>query len=244
MVNAVTKPTHDNDTVQPNGEPPAATVGLIVVRVTLELSDMPPSGAPSIVYGCIGKDDRREIRIKLSGNHLLVSKALLRADTLTIKFLIGLALSEFRAIWNKKDDGRATYLALRELAGCGPSLRLSSSALASRLGISEPMRSVDTTPIFGRNPSLDRHELFVFKGAFRSPSDVSKWRPRGPEDIQPLTPKPLLEPTSEPSGPPQPTAEQRFHSAFYAIAREMLDGPTVEVLEQFTRERMEVANVR
>ena len=77
---------------------PQSRYGLLDVAIALQLQDAPGNTTASARSG-ICADGSRGIRVWLCPAHLLVSRALHRADNLTIRFLTALALVEFCAFW-------------------------------------------------------------------------------------------------------------------------------------------------
>ena len=186
------------------------------------------------------RDGRRIIRVGLCKSHLLVSKALARADTMSIRFLVALSLVEFCLFWASATDGRGITRALRHMAGYGPQERSWGSGFASRLAVSEPMRSLDTLPIFGPTAADGRHLLFELKAELRSPSDIRNWQLRNgaTEDVGPLPPKPKKQP-ARPSEPAPASPQQQFYEAFHLVAREALDQATFSSLTELAREKQD-----
>jgi hypothetical protein len=214
-----------------------AVIGLIPVHVTLELFEV-HNGATAIAHSYMERDGRRIIRVGLCKSHLLVSKALARADTMSVRFLVALSLVEFCLFWASATDGRGITRALRHMAGYGPLERSWGSGFASRLAVSEPMRSLDTLPIFGPTPADGRHLLFELKAQLRSPSDIRNWQLRNgaTETVAPLAPKPKKQPARLPEAVPAPaSSQQQFYEAFHLVAREALDEATFGALEELTR---------
>jgi hypothetical protein len=217
----------------------SAVIGLVPVHVTLELIEA-HNGATAVAHSYMERDGRRIIRVGLCKSHLLVSKALARADTLAIRFLVALSLMEFCLFWNASTDGRGVTRALRQLAGYTPQERSWGSGFASRLAICEPMRAVDALPIFGAKPADDRHSLFEFKALLRSPSDIRNWcRHNGETEVlDPLPLKPKRAP-AKPSETPTPSPQQQFLEAFHAVARGVLDQATFSTLSDLAREKQD-----
>jgi hypothetical protein len=227
----------DNFSVSNSTAP--GVIGLVSVHVTLELIEV-HNGATAVAHSYMERDGRRMIRVGLCKSHLLVSKALARADTLAIRFLVALSLVEFCLFWNASTDGRGVTRALRQLAGYTPQERSWGSGFASRLAISEAMRVVDVLPIFGAKPTDGKHSLFEFKALLRSPSDIRNWCRRNGETevLEPLPPKAKKAP-AKPDEPPPRSPQQQFYQEFYAVAREALDASTFNALEELTQSRTE-----
>jgi hypothetical protein len=227
----------DNFSVSDSTAP--AVIGLLSVHVTLELIEVHNS-ATAVAHSYMERDGRRIIRVGLCKSHLLVSKALARADTLFVRFLVALSLVEFCLFWNASTDGRGVTRALRQLAGYTPQERSWGSGFVSRLAICEPMRAVDALPIFGAKPTDGRHSLFEFKAELRSPSDIRNWCRRNGETevLEPLPSKPKKAP-GKPGEPPTSSPQQQFLEAFHAVAREALDASTFSSLTDLAREKQD-----
>jgi hypothetical protein len=205
-----------------------SSFGLIRVSITLELIGE-HSNATAVAHSRL-INGQRIIRIGLCQNHLLVSRALQRTDALTVRFLTALALIEFCQFWANARDGASVCRELRKLAGFAPSENAFGSAFASRLSISETMRTIDALAIFGRSPEHGPHELFSFEAAQRSPSDVTNWRSKNgqTEAVKPVPPKPKSPPVPVlPAATPDP-----FLSAFYQSAKSLLSAEDIAVLEE------------
>jgi len=171
-----------------NNRPPATSgdqlggqvrFGLLDVHVRLQLRD-DPANATGVARSALS-DDRRIIYIALYQSHLLVNRGLQRSDIVTIRFLVGLALSEFCAFWRGTCDGAAVARALKKLAGFQPHEPAWGSGFASRLAICEPMRIVDGLPIFSHSPQSGPFDLFTFALEGRTPSDIRNWQVRSDE---------------------------------------------------------------
>jgi hypothetical protein len=135
---------------QPDSLP---SFGLLTVRITLELIGE-HDGATAIARSAL-VEGKRTIRVGLYQEHLIVSKALARADALTVRFLIALSLVEFCAFWYAARDGASVRNELKRLSGFAAGDRAFGTAFASGLAISELMRAVDTLSIFGRSPQAE-----------------------------------------------------------------------------------------
>jgi hypothetical protein len=227
----------DNFSVSDRTAP--AVIGLIPVHVTLELIEV-HNGATAIARSYMERDGRRIIRVGLCKSHLLISKALARADTLFVRFLVALSLVEFCLFWANATDGRGITRALRHMAGYGPQERSWGSGFASRLAVSEPMRVLDTLPIFGPTPTDGRHLLFELKARLRSPSDIRNWQLRNgsTEEVAPLPPKAKKQP-ARPSEPAPVSPKQQFLEVFHVVAREALDASTFSSLTDLAREKQD-----
>ena len=121
------------------------------------------------------KDGARTIRIDLNRGHVLVAKALHRADSVTIRFFAGLSLVEFCGYWERSRDGKATHKAFLELCGCRPEQRLFGSGLASQLAASPALQTIDNLPIFGVRNESGPWSLFTLTAQLRTPSDIAGW---------------------------------------------------------------------
>jgi hypothetical protein len=78
-----------------NSEP---VIAVRPVRITLELIDA--TRATAVAHsGLDPQDGGRLIRVGLCGAHILVNRSLHRADTLFVRFLIGLSLVEYSLFW-------------------------------------------------------------------------------------------------------------------------------------------------
>jgi hypothetical protein len=211
-----------------------ASFGLLTVHTTLELVDS-HRGATAVANSVLVAG-QRTIRIRLCQEHLMVSRALQRADNLTIRFLAALSLVEFCAFWNSARDGASVRNELKRLAGFTAGDRAWGSSFASGLAISEPMRVVDTLPIFGRTPAPGPHELFSVEVAQRSPSDIRNWQARNgqTEVLKPLPPKTVNVSSEDtviaPAASPDP-----FLTAFHRAAKEMLPAEDFAVLEELAK---------
>jgi hypothetical protein len=119
------------------------------VRITLELIDPPACSATAIARSDRERDDgTRLIRVGLRPAHLLVQRALHRADTLHLRFLVGLSLVEYCLFWWNTHDGKGVADTLHQAAGYTPNENAWGSGFASRLAISPLL-----LPIEGRSPS-------------------------------------------------------------------------------------------
>jgi hypothetical protein len=204
--------------------------GLLTVRVSLALIDS-HRGATAVANSVL-LDGKRTIRVGLCQEHLLVSRALQRADNLTVRFLAGLALVEFCLFWGDTRDGASVRNELKRLAGFTAGDRAWGSSFASGLAISEPMRVVDTLPIFGRTPEPGPHGLFGVEVAQRSPSDIRNWATNGQAEVlQPLPPK--APKTIQP--PTVVQAPDPFFETFHQRAKDLLSPEDFGVLEEMAR---------
>jgi hypothetical protein len=208
--------------------------GLLDVAVALQLQNN-PGGAPVTARSGLYPNGGRGIRIWFDPAHLMVSRALHRSDSLTIRFLVGLALVEFCGFWSSARDGAATTRGLKRLANIQPQEYAFGSGFASRLASSEAMRVLDALPIFSRNPESEPFDLFALTIEGRSPSDIRNWRVRDDqtEDVRPL-------PKSPPKTKPVPVTvspvPDPFLSAFHARAKELLSAGDYETILEMTKE--------
>jgi hypothetical protein len=130
---------------------PAVSYGLLHVVINLTLIGS-HNGATAVARSCL-VEGQRVVRVGLCQDHLLVNRALARADTLSIRFLVSLSLVEFVQFWGGSRDGAAVRNALKKIAGFSPGDQAWGSQFASKLAITEKMKVIDTMPIFGRSPS-------------------------------------------------------------------------------------------
>jgi hypothetical protein len=208
--------------------------GLIEVRIALELTapNTTLDSATAIARSCL-VDGRRAIRIGLNASHLIVSRALHRADVVTIRFLVALSLVEFTWFSSVSRDGSSVRRKLKELAGIEPGFNAYGSGFASRLAVSEVMRVIDGLPIFGREPQQGPFELFTFEAPMRSPTDNKGWRQNGlVETPGKVPPKPKAAPAVVAVAAPEPDP---FLKAFHATTREALDEATFKTLEELAK---------
>jgi hypothetical protein len=168
--------------------------------------------------------------------HLLADRALQRGDSLTIRFLIGLALSEFCTFWRGTSDGAAVTRALRKLAGFEPHENAWGSGFASKLAICEQMRILDSLPVFSRSPQSGPFNLFVVTVEGRTPSDIKNWQVRTGETeaIRPI-PKPPPKSMSKP--PVVVPAPDPFLSAFHTRAQELLAAEDYAMLKELALQK-------
>ena len=209
-------------------------ISLVNVVVKLKLVDELVAGGTAIAKSALSKEGGRRIRISLNKSHLLVSKSLLRADALTVRFLVALSLTEFTWAWGRSHDGKATERALKQLAGLEVENKVFGSGFASALAGSESLRVVDGLPVFGRNGADGPFELFSFTAPLASPSGIAGWREGEPgEPLPPKPPKPIMQ---EPVAVAPPTAAaDPFLLAFHQQARELLDAGTFEALTDLAK---------
>jgi hypothetical protein len=209
-----------------------ASFGLLTICTTLELIGE-HNGATAIARSAL-VDGKRTIRIGLCQEHLIVSRALQRADNLAIRFLIALSLVEFCSFWGTSRDGAAVRNELKRLAGYSPGDQAWGTAFASRLAVCEPMRVIDGFPLFGREPQCGPFTLLELDLPMRSPSDITNWRAKNGtvEVLKPIPPKPPRT-SQEPAALVQ--APDPFFEAFHRQARELLDSETFAALEDLSR---------
>ena len=183
-------------------------------------------------------DGSRGIRVWLSPAHLLVGRALNRADTLTIRFVVGLALVEFCAFWASTRDGAAVTRAFKRMAGIPLHERAWGTGFASRLASSEVMRAVDNLPIFSRSPQAGPFDLFTLTIEARTPSDIQNWRVRA-DETESVRPIPQSPPETETK--PEPAAvlpaPDPFLGAFHDRAKELLPADDYNMIVEMTRRR-------
>jgi hypothetical protein len=211
----------------------------------LELIDATHAGATAIAHSSRGEQDStRIIRVGLCATHLLVKRALHRADTVTIKFLIGLSLVEYCLFSWHASDGKGVTDALRQAAGYSLDERAWGSAFASRLTNSDLLRPVDQLPIFGASPKIGPHRIGEFKAVTQHPSDIPRWRSGSlsGERIPSTKPKQsrgsrVVAPGSL-TTPAQPSPIPSFAETFLQCAREILDTATLASLIELTKERL------
>ena len=218
-------------------KPSLPVFGLLPIAFTLELVGE-HNGATAIARSAL-VDGRRTIRIGLCQEHLIVSRALSRSDSVVLRFLIALSLVEFCLFWGDTRDGASVRNELKRLGGFTPGSQAWGTSFASGLAISEPMRVVDTLPIFGRSPEAGPFPLLEFEAPMRSPSDIRNWQARNgqAEVLKPLPPKApkTVNVSSEdtviaPAASPDP-----FLTAFHRAAKEMLSAEDFAVLEELAK---------
>jgi hypothetical protein len=154
------------------------------VSVTVQVVGELPNGEPVRVRSVLGSRGERIIQLWLSAGHLVVSRSLKRADTLLIRFLLCLALSEYVGFWKgrARHDGGALSRAIIQLAAI-ESEGFWGITLAGKLCASELFRSLDQTPIFGPSPDQEPHLLFMLPAVqLRERSELPNWRPRNKKE--------------------------------------------------------------
>jgi hypothetical protein len=157
--------------------PPPKPAAVYDVAVTLQLAAELPKGEPVRVRSKVGEAGERIIALQLNANHILVLRALKRADTLLVRFLLCMAVAEYLDFWGGRFDGRSLRDAITKLAGIEGE-GFWGITLASKLTGSELLRTLDRTPIFGPAPSEEVFELFRLKVQLRTRSDIPGWRPK------------------------------------------------------------------
>lgn len=108
---------------------PPVRYGLLDVTVALQLQTC-PGGATAVARSGLNPDGSRGIRVWLNPEHLIVSRALHRSDSLIVRFLIGTALVEYCDFWRSSADGRAVYRALKRNSEGTPSREKTSCKAA------------------------------------------------------------------------------------------------------------------
>jgi hypothetical protein len=150
------------------------------VSVTVQVVGELPNGEPVRVRSVLGATGERIIGLWLNAGHIVVSRSLTRADSVLIKFLLCLALSEYIGFWKvrARHDGGALSHAIIRLAAI-KSESYWGLSLGSKLCASELFRSLDVLPIFGPAPSQETHTLFTLSAVqLRQRSDLPNWRAR------------------------------------------------------------------
>jgi hypothetical protein len=209
--------------------------GLVGVHVALQLQTA-HGGGTAVARSGIHENGARGINIWLSQDHLLTNRALSRADSLLIRFLVALALVEFCSFWSGTRDGAATRRALKRLAGIPPHEEAWVSGFASRLAASEAMRVVDNLPIFAKMPQTGPFDLFVLPIEARSPSDIRNWQVRdgATEAMRPIPAAIKVKPPPMAELPvPDP-----FLSAFHDRAKQLLGTDDYNMIVEMTKEEV------
>ena len=158
-------------------KPNLPVYGLLHVACTLELIDSHRGATAVANSGLV--DGRRTIVMKLCRSHPLVARSLGSADTLVIRFLIGLALGEYVLFWGSSHDGSAIRNALKKLAGIEPGAQIWGTAFASRLANCEALSILDTLPIYLPMGENGPFPLFALEAVMKTPSDIPRWRVKG-----------------------------------------------------------------
>ena len=220
-----------------NNQPASAPVITnVTVVVKMKLVDELSTGGTAIARSALSKESARRIRISLNKSHLLVSRALLRADSLLIRFLVSQSLTEFCWAWKQSRDFKAIEQAFKRIAGMDEESRIFGSGFTSALAASDTMRVIDSLPIYGREPIDGPHELFSFTTPLFTPSNILGWREGvAGEPLPPPPPRPAQTPAIAVQAP------DPFLTSFYKQARELLDGETFAALEELSGK--EPANV-
>jgi hypothetical protein len=205
-------------------ETSAPVITNISVTVKLKLVEELSTGGTAVARSALSEEGERRIRISLNRVHLLVSKSLLRADSLLIRFLVALSLTEFCWAWRQSNDFRAVERALKEIAGMDEDSKIFGSGFTSALAASDPLRVIDSLPIFGREPKEGPHELFSFRAPLATPSNILGWREGAVGEPLPPKPKAVVA--------PQPVVIDPFLASFHKHASELLDSETFEALTE------------
>jgi hypothetical protein len=168
---------------------------------------------------------------------LLVKRALHRADTVTVRFLIGLSLVEYCLFWWHASDGKGVTDALRQAAGYSLDERVWGSAFASRLANSDLLRSVDQLPIFGANKKTVHIESASLK-----PYCGIRLISRAGVQAHPRAngfPRTLSQAGAQYRASRAEYAESpSFAETFLGCARKMLDTATITALAELAKERL------
>ena len=88
------------------------------IGVLLNIADLLPNEpGTGRMRSRLSSEDERNIVIVLQKNNMLVSRSLSRADTLGIKFYVGLLLSEYIWFWRGTEEGRSMHKAFAKGGG-------------------------------------------------------------------------------------------------------------------------------
>jgi hypothetical protein len=158
---------------------PAIRVTIAEMDVLVRLLPVPvlADGAAVVARSVLELDGKsRGILIHLNRGHVLVARALSRADSLLIRYLIAQAIAAFSVWFKERADGRAVTKALRSLCGIPRDAMLLNSAFVTRLSACEAFRSLDQLPIYGPSPKEGPFTLFSFRATLRTPSDIPNWK--------------------------------------------------------------------
>jgi hypothetical protein len=163
----------------------ASRVVIATTNVQVRLLPIPAltDGAAVVARSVLDPDESRVILINLNRGHVLVARALIRADSLLVRHLCAQGLSDFCRWFDDKRDGHAITGAIRSLCGIPRDAMLSQSAFSTRLATCEAFRSLDKIPIYGPSPKEGPFTLFGFMVALRHPSDIPNWLLKHPEKI-------------------------------------------------------------
>ena len=111
----------------------------------------------------------------MNRSHLLISKSLQRADSLLIRFLVALSLTEFCWAWRQSNDFRAVERALKQIAGMDAESKVFGSGFVSKLAASDAARH-RRIAVFGRGGEAGPFALFSFQAPLSTPSTILGWR--------------------------------------------------------------------
>jgi hypothetical protein len=211
-------------------ETSAPVITNIAVTVKLKLVDELSTGGTAVARSALSKEGERRIRISLNRVHLLVSKALLRADSLLIRFLVSLSLTEFCWAWRQSNDFRAVERALKQIAGMDEESKIFGTGFTSALAASDTLRVIDSLPIFGRSDEVGPFKLFDFTAPLSTPSNILGWR----EGVA-GSPLPPQQPQPKAVVAPQPVVIDPFLASFHKHAGELLDSETFEALTELAK---------
>jgi hypothetical protein len=170
----------------PEGKP-RGRVTIAEMDIFVRLLPVPvlADGAAVVARSLLELDGKtRSILVHLSRRHLLVARALSRADSLLIRYLIAEAIAAFSVWFKDRADGRAVTKALRSLCAIPRDAMLLNSAFITRLSACEAFRSLDQLPIYGPAPKEGPFTLFNFRAALRTPSDIPNWKAFGRDTKQ------------------------------------------------------------
>jgi hypothetical protein len=156
----------------------ASRVVIATTNVQVRLLPIPAltDGAAVVARSMLDPDESRVIVINLNRGHVLVTRALARADSLLIRHLCAQGLSDFCRWFDDKRDGHAITGAIRSLCGIPRNAMLSQSAFSTRLATCEAFRTLDKIPIYGPRAKEGPFALFRFTVALRDPSDIPNWQ--------------------------------------------------------------------
>jgi hypothetical protein len=101
------------------------------------------------VRSVLAEDGERQISVILNKSDLMVSKALARADTATIRFFVALLVTEWIHYWEKRHEGRLVRSALRKAANVPEADRLWWTGFASSLARTQLFDELAQMPIYG-----------------------------------------------------------------------------------------------
>jgi hypothetical protein len=161
----------------PNDTTTPTVIGLSPIAIILEV--IPEHRGSAVVANSALIDGRRTIIVKLCRSHPLVSRSLAGGDSALVRFLVGLALTEFCLFWGGGHDGSSVRNEFKRMAGIPPGDRAWGSSFASALANCEALKIVDGLPIYGPNPERGPFHVLAFAVALKSPSDIPRWRGKG-----------------------------------------------------------------